>query len=118
MGRVRSHLASRQRRRLPQARDLSERITINQVEYDSDGTPTGSYSTRKSNVPARLFRDTGDQIFQEETLRLENVRSFHIRHMELGTTDRVLWGDRDLEIQAIIDLVPRQWLQLDCRESE
>ena len=115
---MRGHLQARQRRRIPQARDLSERITINQVEYDSDGTPTGSYSTRKSNVPARLFRATGDQIFQEDTLRLENIVSFHLRYMELGTTDRVLWDGNDLEIRAIIDLVPRQWLQLDCRESE
>ena len=115
---MRGHLASRQRRRIPQARDLSERITILRIRYDSNGTPTGSYSTRKSNTPARLFRATGDQIFSEDTLRLENVHSFQIRHTALDTTDRVLWGGKDLEIQAIIDIVPRRWLQLDCRESE
>ena len=115
---MRGHLASRQRRRQPQARDLTERITILRIRYDSNGTPTGSYSTRKGNVPARLFRATGDQIFTEDTLRLENVLSFQIRYMDLASTDRVLWDGKDLEIQAIIDVVPRRWLQLDCRESE
>ena len=115
---MRGHLASRQRRRVPQARDLGERITILRIRYDSNGTPTGSYSTRKSNVPARLFRATGDQIFTEDTLRLEDVHSFQIRHMALDTTDRVLWDGNDFEIVAIIDIVPRRWLQLDCKDSE
>ena len=117
MGRVRSHLASRQRRRIPQARDLGERITITRLQY-SGGNTTGKYQTRKSNVPARLFRATGDQIFTEDTLRLENVHSFQIRHTALDTTDRVLWDGNDFEIVAIIDIVPRRWIQLDCKDSE
>ena len=118
MGRVRGHLAGRQRRRIPQARDLSERITILRIRYDSNGTPTGSYPTRKGHVPARLYRATGDQIFIEDTLRLENVLSFQVRYMEIASTDRVLWSGKDLEIRAIIDVVPRRWLEIVCRDSE
>ena len=115
---MRGHLASRQRRRQPQARDLSERITIRQIRYNSKGTPTGLYSNRESDVPARLFRATGDQIFTEDTLRLENVHSFQIRHTALDTTDRVIWNGNDFEIVAIIDIVPRRWIQIDCKDSE
>ena len=115
---MRGHLQGRQRRRIPQARDLSERTTIRQTGYGSDGKPDGSFTDRYIDVPARHYRATGDQIYTEDTLRLENTLSFQIRYLELDSTDRVIWSGRDLEIRAIIDVVPRVWLQLDCRDSE
>ena len=100
------------------ARDLTERITVEQVVFDASGSPTGRYAVRERDVPARLFRATGDQIYTEDTLRLEHTLTFQIRHREITSTDRVLWDGRTLEIRAIIDLVPGKWLELRCRASE
>ena len=100
------------------ARDLSERLTIRRQEFDEDGRPTGAYQTRAANVPARLYTATGDQVYTEDTLRLESRPSFQIRFREMDSTDLVQWEGKDYEIQAVVDLVPRRWLQIVCRASE
>ena len=115
---MRHHLARRTGRRFPQARDLRERITIQRQGFDADGQTTGVYTDRAANVPARLVNATSTQVFTEDTLRLENIRSFQIRYREVESTDLILWQGHTMEIQGIVDLVPRVWLQLACRDSE
>ena len=78
----------------------------------------GNYLPRAEGVPARLYRATGDQIFVEDTLQLEKVVTFQIRHRRVDSTDLIEWQGRRLEIRGIVDLVPRRWIQLDCRDSE
>lgn len=112
---MRGHLVFR--RTLPRARDLSERITIEQQVY-IDGRPTREYTTRASGVPARLFRAAGDQIYAEDALRLEEILSFQIRHRQVGPTDRIRWSGRSFEIQSITPLVVGRWLEVSCRDSE
>ena len=101
------------RRRIPQARDLQQVITILQKDYKTDGVPIGTYSPRAENVPARHFRATGEQIYIEDTLRLEYGLSFQIRDREVASDDLVEFNGRTYSIQAIIPLVPGAWLQLD-----
>lgn len=114
---MRRQLAQR-RHRIPFARDLREIVTILRPRFDAYGVPTGEYETRAEDVPARLVSASGDQIFTEDTLRLETVLSFHIRHRDVRSTDRLRWQGKDYELRAIIPIVPRRWIKLDCRASK
>ena len=103
----RSHVQiAASRRRIPTARDLRERINLHQRKYDSSGNRTGTYIVREEGIPAKIVRPGGDQIYAEDTLRLEYTHSFQIRHREVDATNRATWNGRDLEIQAISILYP------------
>ena len=115
---MRSHLISQSsRRRVPAPRDLSELITIERQEFGTDERPTGRYTIRQSGVPARLYQSGGDQIYTDDTLRVEATHFFQIRWTFVDDKDRIVWDRKEMDIHAIIDLVPRRWLQLNCRET-
>ena len=113
---MRRQLAQR-RHRIPMARDLSEIVTILRPRFDAYGNPTGEYETRAAGVPARLISAAGDQIYTEDSLRLESILTFQIRGREVGSTDLLVWQGRRYEIRGIEPLVPRRWLQLRVRVS-
>lgn len=108
------------------AGDLRETVTIEKqvISKDAYGADQVTWQTRvqvRAMVEAGIFRGTEAYVYGQRVTQADNPTSVTIRHRtDVSVRDRVVWGDRILNIETMRDpeMGRRRWLELICSEVQ
>jgi SPP1 family predicted phage head-tail adaptor len=104
--------------------NLDKRITFQQKVY---GSPDGSNQRKVTGwenidssptVWAELYEKSGTEILQADQLNGLTMAEFRIRfRTDLTIENRVVYNDKNYDIQAILEMGRRKYLRLICESG-
>ena len=96
--------------------DLRHRIDVQRATAGSVGPRGGSvrtYATVHESVPALVVQDASDEADERGRLVVNHTYTITIRYLPgLTARDRLVWGDKVLNIEAVIEDVLKVWMTI------